>query len=141
MIQARIQIDAPLPRVYDAFAGLAHWQAALPDVRGVEVLYDDGRLQEFLMTVERPNGAETIRGVRFLEPGSIELFQPTPPPGFRRMCGTWSFREADGSTEVTATRTFELQDPAAAPAVSEKLRGFLETNLALFKRYVEHGTH
>jgi hypothetical protein len=141
MIQAQIRIDAPLPRVYEAFAGLSHWQAALPDVLGVEVLYDDGRLQEFLMTVERPNGAETIRGVRFLEPDSIELFQPVPPPGFTRMCGAWHFRDAGGSTEVTATRTFEVKDAAATAAVADKLRGFLRTNLALFKSYVEHASH
>jgi hypothetical protein len=142
MIQEQIQIDAPLSRVYETFAGLSHWQAALPDVLGIEVLYDDGRHQEFLMTVERQNGPETIRGIRYLQqPDCIELFQPVPPPGFRRMCGTWHFRRVDGSTEVRAARNFDLVDPAASGAVAEKLRAFLRTNLGLFKSYIEDGSH
>jgi hypothetical protein len=142
MIQEQIRIDAPLSRVYEVFAGLSHWQAALPDVLGIEVLYDDGRHQEFLMTVQRPNGPETIRGVRYLEqPDRIELFQPAPPPGFRQMCGTWHFRAVAGTTEVRAERIFQVEDPVAVAAVSEKLRGFLRTNLALFKNYIEHDSH
>jgi hypothetical protein len=142
MIQEQIQIHAPLPSVYDVFAGLSHWRAALPDVLSVGVLYDDGRHQEFLMTVERPNGPETIRGIRYLDrPNRIELFQPTPPPGFRRMCGSWHFSGAGQATRVTATRTFELEVPGAAAAVADKLGGFLRTNLQLFKRYIEDGSH
>jgi hypothetical protein len=142
MIQEHILIDAPLAHVYDVFAGLSHWQAALPDVLNIEVLYDDGRHQEFLMTVERPNGPETIRGIRYLDkPDCIELFQPVPPPGFRRMCGGWHFSQAGASTKVRATRTFDLVNPGAAAAVSDKLQGFLRTNLGLFKSYIEHGSH
>jgi hypothetical protein len=111
-------------------------------VLGIQVLYDDGRHQEFLMTVARPNGAETIRGIRYLQPSDcIELFQPAPPPGFRRMCGTWKFRQIGDATEVLATRTYELADPATSAEVGQKLRGFLRTNLGLFKGYIEHGSH
>lgn len=141
MIQEQIQIEAPLPRVYDVFAALSHWKAALPDVLGIEVLYDDGRHQEFLMTVERPAGPETIRGIRYLDqPDCIELFQPVPPPGFRRMCGSWHFKQVGASTEVRATRVFDLEDPGATAVVSAKLRQFLSTNLGLFKSYIEHGS-
>jgi ribosome-associated toxin RatA of RatAB toxin-antitoxin module len=140
MIEEQIVIDAPPARVYETFAGLEHWERALPDVVKVETLYDDGLHQEFLMTVERESQHETVRGIRYLEPNSrIELFQPVPPPKFRSMCGVWHF-EADGdATRVRTTRTFTLRDEhaAAADAVANGLRGYLRTNLGLFKAYIE----
>ena len=143
-IEAYVEIEAPPAHVYAVFAGLDHWRAALPDVLDVKVLYDDGNHQEFLMTVERPNGAETIRGIRYLD-GSheIELFQPVPPPGFKKMCGVWRFTQHGGHTEVQATRQFQLTEdnPISAAEAVKKLREFLQTNLRLFKDYVEYGMH
>ena len=143
MVQEQVRIQAPLQRVYKTFADLEHWRAALPDVLDVQVLYDDGEHQEFLMTVDRPAGPETIRGVRYLDSGkTIELFQPTPPPGFRKMCGTWRFTETSEGTDVQATRLFEVDGRTvlSQSIVADKLRHYLRTNLALFKAYIENGT-
>lgn len=137
-----VAIKAPVAEVYDAFADLARWNEILPDVLDVKVLYFDGYHQEFTMTVERPDGPETVRGVRYCRPHrELELVQTTPPPGFARMCGTWTFREAGGATEVTAARDFRLADghPASEQEVGERLALLLKDNLGLFKAAVERG--
>ncbi|HJX83893.1 MAG TPA: SRPBCC family protein [Candidatus Angelobacter sp.] len=144
MIREHLLIRAPLPHVYNVFADLKHWRAALPDVLDVKLLYADGLHQEFLMTVERAGKPETIRGIRFLESERrIEMFQPDPPPGFQRMSGVWNFMELDNGTEVSATRSFQLRgaDRQDAAEVSRRLRGFVKANLDLFRAYIENGLH
>ncbi len=142
-IQESIVIAAPVQRVYEVFATLEHWRAAIPDVLDTKLLYHDDSHQEFLMTVERPNGPETVRGFRYLErPVRIELFQPQPPPGFKRMTGLWLFRELEQGTEVIASRIFTLELGHSTPlGVAVKLRDHLKTNLRLFKGYIEAPRH
>lgn len=148
MIAETIFIEQTIDKVFDAFANLSNWQKVLPDVLDVQTIYDDGYHQEFLMTVDRPNGAETIRGIRFCCPNArIELFQPVPPPGFKSMTGCWTFEEHQGVVQVTAQRWFELllpdtttkdEDKATAyQDVETKLRGYLHHNLGLFKTSLE----
>jgi hypothetical protein len=150
MISESVVIDRLIDPVFAAFAELENWPIVLPDVLGVETLYDSGRHQEFLMTVERPNGAETIRGIRFCKTNErIELFQPQPPPGFRRMSGKWTFESNRRSTTVTADRSFELDLPPsisseqktnAYDTARQKLSGYLRKNLELFRASLEIGT-
>ncbi|MET8630096.1 SRPBCC family protein [Kitasatospora sp. NPDC004669] len=147
-ITETVVIDAPIEAAYGAFADLDRWPAILPDTLDVQVLYCDGYNQEFTMTVERPGGQETVRGVRYCRaPYELELVQTTPPPLLKRMTGRWNFVEQDGRTTVTATREFELLappagDPAAAPVPDEaefgrRLSGHLQHNLQLFREAVE----
>ena len=97
------------------------------------------------MTVERPGGLETVRGIRYCRaPYELELVQTTPPPAMSRMSGIWSFAPAGGgATEVTATRRFSLRAPDdGGPPIGEeqfavKLGEILRTNLELFKAAVE----
>lgn len=144
MISESITIHQDLKTVFNAFFDLDNWKQVLPDVLEVEVLYDDGYHQEFLMTVERPNGTETIRGIRFCEPNSqIELFQAVPPPGFKSMTGRWTFQPQQDTITVTAERWFTLASNAhgqltqADHEIGEKLRGYLRKNLELFKASLE----
>ena len=142
MIVETVFIHRDVPTVYSAFFNLEYWKQALLDVLNVNVLYDDGIHQEFLMTVERPNGAETVRGIRFCTPNKrIELFQPLPPPMFSRMVGVWTFQEVNGGTEVKAERWFRLKDNSnnnsAEDTAGEKLRVYLKKNLGLFKDKLE----
>lgn len=143
-VRDQIVIAAPMAQVYDTFADLQQWRAAIPDVRDVKVLYDDGAHQEFRMTVDRPNGPETVRGFRYLDGSEqIELFQPQPPPGFKRMRGLWSFHQRGEKTEVVASRMFILQaGHTLSPAeVGLKFQEHLKANLALFKQYIENKRH
>ena len=138
MISASIVIRAGTAQVYRAFADIRFWASVLPDVRAVDVLYEDACHQEFTMTVERPPGEETVRAIRFLYPGrQIDLFQPQPPPGFSRMCGTWTFEPVGAGTRVTATRTFHAYAAGNAAAAETKLRGFLRRNLERFRSTLE----
>jgi hypothetical protein len=146
MIVESVTIARDVATVYHAFADPYNWKRVLPDVLDVEILYDDGYQQEFLMTVERPTGPEIVRAIRFLKPGEqIELFQPKPPPAFKRMCGVWRFVAVNGSTVVESTRTFELvargQHPEDARRLTteagQKLRAYLRANLETFKRDLE----
>jgi hypothetical protein len=141
-IAERLGFDCPVVRVYGAFADLAGWPAVLPDTLDVEVLYSDGYNEEFTMTVERPGGPETVRGVRYCRPPhELELFQTTPPPGFARMRGRWEFAPdpATGGSVVVATRDFELAPGAASDerAVAGMLSQVLRRNLELFREAVE----
>ena len=80
-------------RVFRGFANLHFWELVLPDVLGIEVLYQDACHQEFKMTVSRPGGPETVRSIRVLcaPRQKSDIFQPEPPPNFRAMSGVWSF--------------------------------------------------
>ncbi|MDQ8705991.1 SRPBCC family protein [Streptomyces sp. LHD-70] len=141
-ISETMTVGAPIETVYGVYADLDGWCDVLPDVVGVDVHYMDGYNQEFSMTVERPGGNETVRGVRYCRaPYELELVQTTPPPGLSRMTGLWTFTERDGRTTVTAARDFRLLDentPAGAEeAFAEKLHGFLKINLDLFRKAAE----
>jgi hypothetical protein len=145
VVTETIVISRDQPSVYAAFADIAGWTRILPDVQTVELLYWDGYNQEFRMTVERPGGPETIRGIRYCRPcSSLELFHPVPPPGVKRMAGQWTFKERAGLTTVVATRTFQLCDDELdglgaerEAAFAEILRQALRTNLSRFKNALE----
>ena len=148
LLAETVMIKAPLEPVYEAFADLERWKDILPDVLDVQVLYFDGYNQEFTMTVERPAGPETVRGIRYCRPyRELELFQPVPPPGLKAMRGTWVFYQDEPElTRVVASRSFILLPDDSRGATqraereeqfAEKLRGFLSTNLRLFKQELE----
>jgi Polyketide cyclase / dehydrase and lipid transport len=137
-----IDIPAPIEEVYQVFAQLEHWERALPDVLGLKILYEDDCHQEYLMTVERKGKPETVRGIRWLEPFlKIELFQPEPPPGFKRMCGIWLFSSDNGGTKVQAERMFNLVPDwqGRERTIAANLKGYLRANFLLFRSYIQDG--
>lgn len=137
-LSKQIDIHAKLNAVYDAFRDLQVWLNILPDVVGVQMIYDDVCHQEFLMTVQRPAGHETIRGIRFCETDKrIDLCQFNPPPGFTTMRGTWHFCANGESTRVLVDREFELVNADEYEQKSVLLAKYLETNLQLFKKHIE----
>jgi ribosome-associated toxin RatA of RatAB toxin-antitoxin module len=143
VIEASVIIRRDRATVYDTFRSLGAWQEILPDVSAVDVLYDDGRHQEFMMTVSKAAGPQTVRGIRFCTRDErIEIFQPQPPPGFSRMCGLWEFEALEsGTTRVTATREFDLL-PEVGPSYEQArstLSQALSENLNQFKTALEAG--
>lgn len=147
LVEESIVINSNLNKVYEAFLDLEYWQEILPDVLDVKILYDDGQNQEFLMTVDRPTGNETIRGIRYcFNNSSLELFQPVPPPGVKKMVGKWNFIDKKDAVIVNAKRNFELMSSdkndnigEKTEAFAKKLRNYLSTNLELFKNAIEKG--
>lgn len=143
-ITESVSIKNTVESVFSAFAELPRWKNILSDVLDVKVLYDDGYNQEFLMTVERPNGEETIRGIRYSVPNvSLDLFQPEAPPGFQYMIGQWKFFPDIDGTLVVATRRFALTSEEyqkqgnSNELAAKKLRGYLQRNLSIFKEALE----
>ena len=129
-------IQAPSDQVYAAYADIALWKEVLDDVVDVKVKYDDGIHQEFAMTVTRNGQEETVHGIRFCFPKhSVELFQTTPPPLFKKMSGTWTFQTEGEATRVVAERNVEpVDEEKFDPSI---LGSFLEKNLEAFARYCE----
>ncbi|MBW3112516.1 SRPBCC family protein [Bacillus sp. MCCB 382] len=146
IIQQTIIINAPIEEVYGAYADIHKWKKVLPDVLEINEIEDDGVYQEFLMTVSRPTGPETVHSKRICKKyESIELTQPIPPPGVKSMVGEWKFINKGSTTEVTATRTVELVNEnmtdeelhLAEIRFTKNLKRFLNQNLTCFKNYLE----
>ena len=134
-VEETIVVDVPVQVIYDLYADLDAWPRVLPDVVAVEARYFDGYNQEFSMTVSRPGGPETVRGIRYCRPPrELEMCQFDTPPMLSRMSGRWTFEGPEnGPTTVRAQRRFVMRDPAADPAAfAVNLRGFLRDNLRLF---------
>ncbi|GEM_PF-1704743 len=145
MLIESIVINQELPVVYWAFANLHFWKSTLNDVLDVKVPYDDGYNKEYVMTVERPLGQETIRGIFFCQPNKrIEMFQPVPPPTFSQKTGVWTFESCEAGTRVVVELGFEVDsehtDPTSVEKTTDMLRGYLERNLNLFKTKLETAT-
>ena len=149
MITKSIFIQENINIVFTAFANLSNWQRLMDDVLSVQRLYNDGYHQEFLMTINRPLGAETIRGFCFCSPNSrIEIFQAEPLSGFQSITDIWTFEESKEGTRVTVERQFQqttLDSTTVEPnfvdtAYEEaklKLSGYLSKDLNLWKSNLE----
>lgn len=104
-------------RAYRALFDLTHWERLLPHILSIDVVYDDGQYQEFLMTVksETDGSPLTVRSVRNCTPGVIEFFQPDPPPFLLHHGGIWRFRPlGESATEITITHVWNLHPERAA---------------------------
>jgi aromatase len=124
--------------VYHVFADLHAWEAILPDVECVDILYDDGFHQEYTMVVQRSGRREAIRGARFCRPCSrIDVFQPKPPPGVSRLTGVWLFASCVEGTRVTAERELDVLPPSLPAEIAQRTQGALGRNLELFRRHLE----
>ncbi len=135
-IVKEVLIQAPLKAVYDAYAFIQGWKEVLGDVVGIHVYYDDGKHQEFDMTVQRGNTQETVHAIRFCYPrSSIEMFQTQPPPLFKSMSGVWKFVPQGQGVLVQAMRKFELKSEGNFDILI--LEQFLEKNLTSFKKWIE----
>ncbi|WP_432946251.1 SRPBCC family protein [Kribbella sp. CA-253562] len=135
-----LTVDVPPGELYALYCDLERWPEVLDDVQSVEVLYADGYQQEFTMTVSRPGGPETVRGVRYCRGRALELCQFTTPPALSRMRGVWTFDgPPQGPTTVRAEREFVLRDPDAdEDRFAGVLRGFLRHNLESFGEAARH---
>lgn len=142
-----LTVDAPPKVVYGLYADITAWPKVLDDVVSAEEVYFDGYNQEFTMTVERPGGEETVRGIRYCRPtaldgsapeslrtAELEMCQFTTPPMLSKMSGKWTFSGPEqGPTTVVAERHFAMKDPNAdEEAFAVNLRGFLKLNLEKF---------
>jgi|GEM_PF-1953965 len=104
--------------VYALLARVAEWPQVLPHCEAVEVLYDDGQNQEFLMTVRTPRGQEVFRSIRRCNEQDLSIFyfQPKPPRVLRSHQGTWVIKSAPNGAEITSQHSITI-DPEACLSV------------------------
>ncbi|MDB9371276.1 hypothetical protein PN456_20430 [Nodularia spumigena CS-586/05] len=140
MISESIFIQQKITTVFTTLANLNNWQKILPDILSIQVLYEDSYHQEFLLTVQFPLVVEKIRIISFCFPNSrLEMFQPKPPSGFKKVTDIWAFDEWEKGTRVSVERRFELITPSTTTnkEAEVKLRGSLSKDLSLIKASLE----
>jgi hypothetical protein len=94
---------------------VAEWPAYLPHVLEIDLRYDDGRYQEFIMVVASETGGDPlrVRSIRNCREREIEFFQPEPPPFLLHHAGVWRFFALDDGCEVEVTHVWNLRDDVA----------------------------
>ena len=111
-------VDRPRQTVYDSLLRAEEWPVHLPHVLDVDMRYDDGRYQEFVMSVKSDAGLVIVRSVRKCDsPDRIEFFQPDPPAFLRHHAGGWSFEDAGPERCLVTT----YQRWRLAPAVAAQM--------------------
>ena len=86
-IEHKEVIRCPKKDVHNALFNLSPWPNVLPHVNNIEILYDDGTFQEFLMDVKGENGdLIKVRSIRKCLEDTIDFFQPTPPIFLKHHC-------------------------------------------------------
>ncbi|MHC5609976.1 MAG: SRPBCC family protein [Nostoc sp.] len=123
----------PAADIYSLLADAANWPSLLPHCHAVEMLYDDGSNQEFIMEVGTAYGSERIRSIRRCRPDvlTIEYFQPEPPPIMSRHSGRWRLNSVPGGTEIFIRHEFRIE-----PNACRNLFG--DGDLASYKQRIQH---
>lgn len=112
----QIVVNAPVPDVYQRLLRVQDWPLLLPHVDRIDVIYDDGRYQEFYMTVRSADSTTlSVRSIRRCSEAEILFFQPEPPTYLARHSGGWKF-EPTGLQQclVSTHHEWTLHDTAAA---------------------------
>ena len=111
-----VMIDAPVEVIYHRLHHVQDWPLLLPHVQAINMVYDDGRYQEFFMNVQGVDGNTVkVRSIRKCEKDEITFFQPEPPKFLAKHSGGWRFK-ADGMGHciVTTYHCWSLSDQAGA---------------------------
>ncbi|WP_437957069.1 phosphopantetheine-binding protein [Sorangium sp. So ce119] len=118
--EAKAVLGARAADAYRALFELAGWTQHLPHVLAVDIKYDDGRYQEFTMTVQSKTGTINVRSIRRCDGGdSIEFFQPQPPAFLLEHSGGWRFTPLSPDTcEVVTYHRWKVN-----PATSQDIYG------------------
>jgi hypothetical protein len=126
-------LAADVDAVYSALLRVEAWPTYLPHVLAIDVKYDDGQYQEFLMTVKsETDGAPLrVRSIRNCQPGVIEFFQPEPPRFLAHHGGIWRFRAAGRhETQVEVTHVWNLNAPVAVTVFPSDQHGSTEEKVS-----------
>jgi len=139
--------------VYNALFAMEEWDNLLPHVKAIETLYNDGKYQEFRMTVESAKGDISVRSVRRCEPSTaIDFFQPDPPAYLKHHAGGWRLTPvSDQRCNVVTFHHWNINDEVAAKVfnetrsryaeqIAEILLGHARYALSCWKQILETGT-
>jgi acyl carrier protein len=139
--------------VYNALFAMEEWDKLLPHVKAIETLYNDGKYQEFRMTVESAKGDIKVRSVRRCEASTaIDFFQPDPPAYLKHHAGGWRLTPiGDQRCNVVTFHHWNINDAVAtdvfhdapsgyAEQIAEILLGHARYALKCWKQILETGT-
>lgn len=119
--KASLFINSSLEKCYDAIFNMKNWPNKLPHVKKIEVLYDDGMYQEFLMHVSSDKGLIKVRSIRrCIKNESILFFQPNPPVFLKHHCGGWKFKSSNKGCIVTTWHQWNVNPIEASAQFSPK---------------------
>ncbi len=120
---ASIQLDLPDEQIRKLLWGIKEWAHFWSPLHEVQMLYDDGVHQDFVLYVDWQNTLARVRTVRFCDAnGDIHFFSPEPPPPTSRHHGTWQLSSKGDRSELTAIRWFELPKQDGEPPDSYQVR-------------------
>ncbi|MCI0382492.1 MAG: hypothetical protein L0207_05535 [Chlamydiae bacterium] len=149
-IEAAIEMNCSAEKAYRAIYEIDKWTEKLPHVKRIEILYNDGVYQEFLMDVQSDTGMIQVRSIRRCLPDEgITFFQPKPPKFLKHHCGGWNFQECDSGCSVKtwhewnlesqkAKELFPLQNNVSTEErVANLLRNHAELALSSWKKVLE----
>ncbi|MDB9371275.1 SRPBCC family protein [Nodularia spumigena CS-586/05] len=140
--ETTVTIDRPTEVVYQALVYLENWTKLLPHVKSVNVLYDDGRYQEFTMTVDAGTivGDLTVRSVRLCDRLNleIELFQAEPPFFLKHHTGGWKFTPlTENQCQVVLFHFCNFNHPVAEQIFGNADQPYQEVLSDLLENHVE----
>ncbi len=113
-VKEGLVVHCSAKRAYEAIWDVEPWPTRLPHVTRIELLYNDGHYQEFIMDVSGQNGdVLKVRSVRRRLDNEIDFFQPEPPRFLRHHAGRWVFKAlARDKCKVTVYHFWTLSSAA-----------------------------
>jgi aromatase len=107
--QAEEIVPRPIALVYAALWDIKNWPTLLPHCKAIDLLYNDGIYQEFIMQITTPEYSESMRSIRYTpHKRKICYFQPKPPPALSMHRGEWLLEPLGNSTRITSCHEISL---------------------------------
>ena len=143
-LETKLIINKPSNEVYTALHDLSKWTIYLPHVEKIDILYDDGKYQEFIMHVISNN--DTILKVRSVRKcnlvNHISYFQPEPPGFLLHHAGEWNINTlSPNETELIAKHFWNKNEAAARDDIEELLTSHANFAMSNWKQILESGQY
>ena len=133
-INESITINKKKSIVYQALYNIKEWPKYLPHVTKIDVLYNDGKYQEFMMDVISSEDASIlqVRSIRNCTSSNIDFFQPQPPHFLKHHSGNWKFKEVDkNQTHVVTTHKWNLKEINKGDVYAQHVKSILRDHACL----------
>lgn len=115
-LEMSMAINCSASQVYEALHHLEKWETYLPHIEKIEILYDDGMYQEFIMhVVSKDEKLLQVRSARRCNNiDEIRYFQPKPPEFLKAHSGSWKISSlTESSCELKAAHSWEINEEVA----------------------------
>ena len=148
--ETSLEIKCSVEDAYRAIYEMGKWPEKLPHVKRIDILYNDGMYQEFLMDVQSDTGLVQVRSIRrCCLNEEITFFQPTPPKFLKHHCGGWNFQPCLSGCKITTWHQWNSEPQKAhelfpsqeglstSDRIEQLLRSHAELALTTWKKILE----